>query len=191
MARRVFFSFHYNRDIGRIGQIRNSWVVKSPTETVGFVDAAEWESIQRQGDQAIKNWINSQMNGTSVTIVLIGAETYTRPWVKYEIEQSRARGNAIFGITIHNVKDFRTLQTDIPGQNPFELIKTADGTPLSQLYPVYDWVNDNGRANIEQWIADALSKVGKPVDQFTRALPPLQKNPVVITRPPSKPWLTK
>ncbi len=191
MARRVFFSFHYKRDIGRIGQIRNSWVVKSPTETVGFVDAAEWESIERQGDEGIKRWINSQLEGTSVTIVLIGAETSTRPWVKYEIEQSRSRGNAIFGITIHNVKDFRTLQTDVPGQNPFELIKAADGTPLSEIYPVYDWVNDNGRANIEQWIADALSKAGKSAESTTRTLPPLHKNPVVITRPPSKPWLAK
>ena len=28
MARRVFFSFHYDRDVRRIVQVRNSWVVR-------------------------------------------------------------------------------------------------------------------------------------------------------------------
>lgn len=158
MARRVFFSFHYKRDIGRIGQIRNSWVVRSPIETAGFVDSAEWESIKRQGDPALRGWIDSQLYGTSVTIVLIGAETYTRPWVKYEIEKTHAEGKGLFGIKIHNVKDFRTGQTDVPGLNPFDQMRTPAGVLYSQLYPTYDWVNDNGRENIERWIEVAAQR---------------------------------
>jgi len=85
MARRVFFSFHYERDILRVGQIRNSGITKSGVESAGFIDAASWESVKRQGDEAIKRWISSQLDGTSVTVVLIGAETSQREWVKYEI----------------------------------------------------------------------------------------------------------
>ncbi len=88
MARRVFFSFHYERDILRVGQIRNSGITKPDLESAGFIDAASWESLKRQGDDAIKRWINSQLDGTSVTVVLIGAQTSERDWVKYEIEQS-------------------------------------------------------------------------------------------------------
>lgn len=158
MARRIFFSFHYNRDIGRIGQIRNSWVVRSPIETVGFIDSADWESIKRQGDTAIQRWIDSQLHGTSVTVVLIGAETHKRRWVKYEIEKSHDDGKGILGIRIHNVKDFRTQATDIPGLNPLDQIKTYSGTLFSQIYPTYDWVADNGRLNIDQWIELANQK---------------------------------
>ncbi len=73
MARRVFFSFHYDRDVRRVAQIRNSWVVRAGNETQPFVDKAEWESIKRTGSQAIERWIDKQLDGTSVTVVLIGA----------------------------------------------------------------------------------------------------------------------
>jgi hypothetical protein len=32
---------------------------------------------------------------------------------------------------------------------------------LSDIYPVYDWVNDNGRGNIGEWIEAAAKKAGK------------------------------
>ena len=62
--------------------VRNSWVTKPDREAAGFIDAADFEEIKKQGDEAIKRWINSQLDGTSVTVVLIGAETYSRRWVR-------------------------------------------------------------------------------------------------------------
>src|SRR5438309_1609781 len=73
VARRVFFSFHYQRDIVRASQVRNSWVTQD-RQTAGFLDAAAWEKVKRGGDAAIEAWIEDQLNGTSVTVVLIGAE---------------------------------------------------------------------------------------------------------------------
>jgi hypothetical protein len=96
MPRRVFFSFHYKIDPVRVGQVRNSSVVRSNSvETSDFIDAAKWEAVQKQGEQAIKNWIAAQLNGTSVTVVLIGAETAKRRWIKYEIDESLKRGNGL------------------------------------------------------------------------------------------------
>src|SRR5438067_7743926 len=105
MARRVFFSFHHQGDIKRVGQIRNSWVTKANQEDAGFVDAADWESIKRRGDDVVKRWIATQLDGTSVTVVLIGSETADRPWVLYEIAESHNKGNGLLGISIHNCKD--------------------------------------------------------------------------------------
>jgi hypothetical protein len=68
MARRVFFSFHYEKDIWRANIVRNSWVTKGNFESAGFIDAAEYEKIKRQGDESIKGWINEQLEATSVTI---------------------------------------------------------------------------------------------------------------------------
>lgn len=85
MARRVFFSFHYERDIWRASQIRNSWVTKPDRKTAGFWDAASWEEVKKKGEDAILRWIDNQLNGTSVTVVLIGAETSERKYVGYEI----------------------------------------------------------------------------------------------------------
>jgi hypothetical protein len=121
MARKVFFSFHYERDVWRANVVRNSWVTKPDREAAGFIDASEFEKIKRQGDVAIKRWINEQLEGTSVTVVLIGSETYLRNWVRYEIVKSFDRRNGLLGIYIHNIED-QSGRTDIKGPNPFEYV---------------------------------------------------------------------
>ena len=52
MARRVFFSFHYDNDINRSMTVRNSWVTQGK-EAAGFIDKAEFEQIKLKGDQAV------------------------------------------------------------------------------------------------------------------------------------------
>ena len=68
-----------------------SWVTQPNREAAGFWDAADWEKVKRQGDDVIKRWINKQLEGTSVTAVLIGAETSDRKWVRYEVKESHQR----------------------------------------------------------------------------------------------------
>lgn len=163
MARRVFFSFHYERDVWRTGQIRNSWVTKPDREAAGFIDAASWEQVRKQGSDAIKRWIDNQLLGSSVTIVLIGTETSTREWVKYEILKSVERGNGILGISIHNIRN-QFGYTDLEGKNHFgEIYKDIFGNSVYfwQLYPTYDWVLHNGYNNLGAWIEEAARKVGK------------------------------
>src|SRR6185312_7999960 len=104
MARNTFFSFHYENDVWRANIVRQSWVTKD-REAAGFLDAADFEKVKKGGDAAIKKWIDNQLIGTSVTAVLIGAETHNREYVKYELEQSWKRGNGIVGIYIHSVKN--------------------------------------------------------------------------------------
>jgi hypothetical protein len=131
MARRVFFSFHYERDVWRATVVRNSWVTKGNYIEAGFIDSAEFEKIKKQGDQAIKKWIDEQLEGTSVTVVLIGAETYLRKWVRYEIIKSFDKRNGLLGVYIHNIKDGKG-KIDLKGPNPFEYVgifidKNGDG----------------------------------------------------------------
>lgn len=164
--RKVFFSFHYERDIWRVNQVRNSWRIRGVNETQPFYDKAEFEQVKRQNN-GIRNWIDEQLKGTSVTIVLFGTETSTREWVHYEITESIKRKNGILAIDIHNVKNL-SGHTDYQGLNPLSLhkihrsllhgsvIETAD-----KFYKTYDWVNENGYQNISNWIEAAAKQVGK------------------------------
>lgn len=154
MARKVFFSFHFKRDAWRAGQVRNCNLLADEDE-YGFFDAAEWEKIEREGDTAIERWINDQLKYTSVTVVLIGAETSERDWVDHEIRKSWERGNGIVGVRIHNVKD-QDSKTDVAGPNPLDNIHLDDGTPLSSICMTYDWVTDDGRTNLGSWVEDAF-----------------------------------
>ncbi len=103
MARKVFFSFHYD-DVTRANVVRNSDVIARRYQAgARFYDKSLWEEAKKQGSLAIKRMINGGLEGSSVTCVLIGQETWQRPWVRYEILKSMARGNGILGVDIHDV----------------------------------------------------------------------------------------
>jgi MTH538 TIR-like domain (DUF1863) len=159
MARRTFFSFHYERDAWRAGQVRNCWVTQD-REAAGFWDAAKWEEVRRKGEQAIHNWIDDQLRGTSVTVVLVGAETSAREYVDYEILQSHKKGNGLLGIYIDGVKD-SSGRTDARGGNPFLKWNFRDASGNAITYPIYDWIGDNGRTNIGSWIEAAAQRAGR------------------------------
>ena len=146
MARKVFFSFKYE-DVSRAMVVRNSWVTQGK-QAAGFVDKANFESIKKQGDQAIKNWINKQLVGTSVTAVLVGLKTCDSRWVKYEINQSIERGNGLLGIDISKIKDLQGNTSDRCGRIPTG-------------YDFYFWNNDKGYENIGNWIDKAAIDAGK------------------------------
>lgn len=146
MARKVFFSFKYE-DVSRAMVVRNSWVTQG-TEAAGFIDKADFEEVKKKGDQAIKNWINKQLEGTSVTVVLVGELTCSSRWVKYEIEQSIARGNGLLGIDISKIKDLQGNESERCGQIP-------------NGYPFYLWFKEDGYNNMGKWIEKAAKDAGK------------------------------
>jgi len=77
MARSVFFSFHYQRDIVRVNQIRNLPEVVDKA-AAGFKDSSLWEEAKKKSDEAVKKLIDDGLHGTSVTVVCIGAQTAGR-----------------------------------------------------------------------------------------------------------------
>jgi len=146
MARRVFFSFKYN-DVARAMVMRNSWVTQR-REAAGFIDSADFEKLKRQGDIAIKNWIDNQLKGTSVTVVLVGKETCASRWVKYEIEKSKAIGNGLLGIDISKIKDLQGNTSERCGQIP-------------KGYEFYLWTKEDGYNNMGDWIEKAAKDAGR------------------------------
>lgn len=202
MARKVFYSFHYKRDAWRAAQVRNSNVIADEDE-YGVIDSVDWETIERQGEAAIKRWINDQLKHTSVTVVLIGAETAERDWVDYEIRKSWERGNALVGVRIHAMKN-QDLETDAPGANPFAAMKLTDGAPLSSIVKVYDWVSDDGRGNLGDWVEEAYqareaydgetdlvkAEVATPFIRSTPVPEPevLSATSPAVIRKPAEPW---
>ena len=122
MAKRVFFSFHY-KDVEsfRANIVRNHWKTKLNREICGYYDASIWESARKEGPLAIKRLINKGLKMTSNTCVLIGSETYKRPWVRYEILKSLKKGNKIFAVHINSIKN-KNSSTSKLGPNPFNYV---------------------------------------------------------------------
>jgi len=158
MARKVFFSFHYKPDSWRTSQVRNIGTIEGNKAA----SDNDWESVTKGGDEAIKKWINNQLDGRSCTAVLIGSETAGRKWIKYEIEKSWNDGKGIFGIYIHNLKDTMGKQTT-KGKNPFSDFN-INGISLDSIVKAYDPpyldskdVYEHISNNIEKWIEEAIT----------------------------------
>lgn len=197
MVRRVFFSFHY-RDVEnfRANVVRNSEIVRG-IEKAGFYDASLWEQAKTRGVLAIKNLIDTGLQNTSVTAVLIGTYTYSRRWVRYEIVKSIERGNGLLGVHINKILD-KSRIISLHGANAFHsfyfnhdsfgrinLWERKDNAwklyqdveqpianlrfftaglregYLSSIFPVYDWVDDQGYNNFCEWVEQAAKRVGR------------------------------
>lgn len=156
MARKVFFSFHY-ADILLVSRIRNSWRVRPGSETQPFHDRAEWEKVKRESPATIKNWIDSQLKGSSVTVVLVGAETASRPWVKHEIDSSINQKKGIIFIDLGGMKTTQGYYYR-SGQSPANWILKRTGLPLSAYYRTYNWERDNGYLNMGKWVENAFNR---------------------------------
>jgi hypothetical protein len=154
MTRRVYFSFHYEADVWRANQVRNSWVSKPDRESAGYYDAAEFEEVRKQGDAAIERWINRNLEGTSVTVVLVGESTCERRWVNYEIQRSLERGNGIIFIKIHNLRDQN-------GNTCREGSMNFDGLDMQECQ-VYDWIDNDGYSNLGDWVETCAQVANRP-----------------------------
>ncbi|MFJ8868353.1 TIR domain-containing protein [Streptomyces sp. NPDC102473] len=160
MTRKAFYSFHYVPDNSRVAQIRSAGLIEGNQP----VSDNAWEEVKLGGHAGIKSWIDGQLSGKSVAIVMIGSATAGRKWINYEIEKAWNDGKGVFGIYIHGLKNFAQEQS-VKGANPFASISMTDGSKLSSRVTVYDppysqsknvygYITQNLSAWVEKAIAD-------------------------------------
>lgn len=154
MARRCFYSFHYQPDNWRASTVRNIGTIEGNQPATDN----DWESVTGGADpeEKIKRWIAAQMQGRTCTIVLVGSGTAKRKWINYEIIKSWNEGLGVVGIRIHGLKD-RFGQTSAVGENPFDHITHGPTKkPLSTIVKCY---NPGGNTSQDRyaWISQHLA----------------------------------
>jgi len=137
MAKRVFFSFHYQDVIDfRANVVRNHKTTKHIS--AGYFDASIWENAKKTSDLALKRLINGELQNTSVTCVLVGTHTFERRWVDYEIMKSLEKGNQIIAVHINGIKG-KDGETKVNGNNPL-------------YYLGYSFANDGKNVKLHNFI---------------------------------------
>jgi hypothetical protein len=159
MAKKCFLSFHYKDDSWRVSQVKKIGAI----EEQPLLDSNDWESIKKKGDAAIEKWIADNMAGKKCLVVLVGAKTAGRRWVKHEIKKAWKDGLGILAIHIHNLKNADEEQSD-KGSNPFTGL-TVDGEAVTGKvydppYKISTNVYNHIKENITTWIDDAVKARG-------------------------------
>ena len=153
--KKCFLSFHYELDNWRVQQVKNMGVI----EEQPLLTSNKWEEIEREGDQAVRNWIDNNLKGKDCLVVLVGEKTAGRKWVKYEIEKAWEKGLGVLAVHIHNLKDKDGKQSK-KGSDPFAGRSVAGKAVSGKVYDppfttstdVYNHIS----ANIESWVKAAV-----------------------------------
>jgi len=157
IKRQVFYSFHYKPDCWRASQVRNIGTIEGNRPAPDN----EWETITKGGDEAIKKWINNQLNYRTCTVVLVGKNTANRKWINYEIVKSWDTSMGVVGIYIHGLKDKDGYITE-KGNNPFDYITHGlTGKKLSSIVKCYNPQGSNSKEKydwISKYISDAVEE---------------------------------
>lgn len=152
MSRKVFYSFHFDNDNWRAGQVRNMGVVEGNQPVSGN----KWEEV-KQSETSIKKWIDDNLKDKSCLIVLIGEKTSERKWVLYEIKRAWELGKAVCGIYIDRLENSNGEQSK-KGKNP-----------LPNFVPVFETtykLSKNAYDDIKNNIADLVEKAIKIRKQY-------------------------
>lgn len=156
MARKIFYSFHFDNDVMRVQQVRNMGVVEGNTP----VSPNNWEEVKKKGAAAVEKWIDDNMSGKSCVVVLIGTDTHKRPWVTHEIKKAWEDGKGLLGIHIHNLTCPNNGKCTM-GTNPFDqfTFKQGDKAVTPKVYDPKstDAYNDIA-ANLSAWVESAIKQ---------------------------------
>ncbi len=155
--RQIFYSFHFEKDVMRVQQVRNIGALEDNTP----VSANDWEEVKKKGDTGIKKWIDDNMSYRSCVVVLIGEDTANRPWVQYEIKKAWSDGKGLLGVYIHNLNCPNT-GTSKKGANPFDQFNLESAEKLSSKIVCYDPLTHDAykdiKNNLESWIELAINQ---------------------------------
>lgn len=161
--RRIFYSFHFDNDVFRVQQIRQMGVLEGDEP----VTANKWEEVKKGGEAAIQRWIDENMSGKSCIVVLIGQDTASSPWVRYEIKKAWEECKGIVSIHIHNLKcpvrakAYPYTEGKCPmGTNPLSTF-TVNGKSMDQIVRTYNPSSGDAygdiKTNLEKWIEEAIN----------------------------------
>jgi hypothetical protein len=134
VKRKVYFAFKYE-DVMRVNNVRQSWKIDHPDNQLmrSFYDSSLWESKKLEGDDALKKLMREGVEYTSAVCVLIGANTWSSRWVKYEIARSVIDGRGLLAVHINSLNHHERRQPDPFGFNPLHLLGVYK-SPTGKFY---------------------------------------------------------
>lgn len=154
--RKVYFSFHFD-DIMRVNIVRNAWKIDHPAAPAmrSFYDSSLWESRQLESPDSIKNIVRDGVANTSAVCVLVGSNTWSRRWVRYEVARAVIDGRGLLAVHVNSLRHHVRLQPDPWGCNPLACLAVGKVQPDPRVAPQYylfEWT-DRGWVRYQDHIA--------------------------------------
>lgn len=136
--RKVYFSFHFD-DIMRVNNGRQAWKIDHPDapEMRSFYDSSLWENRQLDSPESLKALIRDGVEHTSAVCVLVGSQTWSRRWVRYEIARAVIDGRGLLAVHLNNLPHHITRRPDLCGANPLAYLGVGKVQPTPWMGAQY------------------------------------------------------
>src|SRR5208337_2468404 len=85
----------------------------------------------------LKRVIREGVQYTSAICVLVGSQTWSRPWVRYEIARAVIDGRGLLAVHLNNIRHHATGQPHPLGQNPMAYMAVGKVQPNLLIPPRY------------------------------------------------------
>jgi len=162
--RKAFFSFDYD-DVMRVNNVRQAWKIDHPDNALmrSFYDSSLWESRKAEGPDAVKKLIREGVEYTSAICVLVGTNTWSRRWVKYEIARAIIDVRGLLAVHINGLNHHVRRAPDPLGYNPLDILG------------IYRHANRNFYLYEQSWVMlNLLTQQGewqwRPYEDYTQAV---------------------
>jgi hypothetical protein len=128
--RKAYFAFHFD-DIMRVNNVRQAWKIDHPDAPLmrSFYDSSLWEKRQIEGPESLKNLIREGVEYTSAVCVLVGSDTWSRRWVRYEIARAVIDERGLLAVHLNNIRHHVRRQPDACGRNPLTFMAVGKVQP--------------------------------------------------------------
>ena len=155
IKRKTYFAFKYT-DVMRVNNVREAWKIHHPDNALmrSFYDSSLWESKKLESDDALKSLIRDGVKNTSAVCVLVGTETWSSRWVKYEIVRAIIESRGLLAVHLNSLNHHQRRHPDPLGYNPLQLLgiyQAANGS-----FYIYEWqsvvVNALSGQTAWQWL---------------------------------------
>jgi hypothetical protein len=134
-TRFAFFSFHYD-DVHRTVIVRNAWRFIDEKHH-SFRDSSIWEKSKTEDPENVKRIIRAGVEGTSVICVLVGTETYSRRFVRYEISRAITDKRGLLAVHVNGIRHHRAQVAHQRGMNPLECMAVGKVQSNALARPQY------------------------------------------------------
>jgi hypothetical protein len=123
VERKVYFAFSFD-DVMRVNNVRHTGKIgpRIIGRSRGFLDRSIWEKRNIKNDENLKRLMQQPTTQSSVTCVLVGADTWKSRWVRYEIALSVINNKGLLAVHINSINFVGGTGPDPLGINPLHFM---------------------------------------------------------------------
>lgn len=159
----LFIAYNDETDSARTNHVRKQLLASGRFLVEGYSPFTSWSKTRNGSSlQDLKAEFDIQLNSASVTLVLIGGDAATNPWIRYAIERSYVGDKALFALDISQIPDEHGATT-VPDLNPLErfaVVEDGQKLYLHRRYPSYTW-QKNFMDSVDDYIAIAKNSAAE------------------------------